>query len=168
LKRLLPALVCGFGAAVLSAIPGLKNFGCCLIVPAAAYIALLLDVKINHFYETIRPSKAVAFGILTGIFAAAFSTLFETLITYLLRTNDFVTALPELDNVLKGYMATPGIADALYLLKQVGKEITVYGFSALYVFLLLMNSLIVNFIFGIAGGLFGMYFINQKSKNQQL
>ncbi len=165
MKRVFPALVCGFGAAVLTTIPGLKNFGCCLIVPAAAYFSLYLDRRINLFYEPIRPSKAAAFGLLTGIFAAVFSTLFEVLITYLLKTNDFVATLPELDRALKDYFNNPAFADAMFLLKKIEREITQYGFSTLYLVFYFMNSIIVNVIFGIAGGLFGMYFINKKQIN---
>lgn len=166
MKQILPALVCGFGAAVLTTVPGLKNFGCCLIVPAAAYFSLYLDRRINLFFEPIKPSKATAFGILTGFFAAMFSTFFEVLITYLLRSNDFVATLPELDKLLKGYFANPAFADTMLLLKNMEKEISQTGFSGLYIILFFFNSIIIDVIFGIAGGLFGMYFINKKPINQ--
>lgn len=163
MKRFLPSIVCGFGAAVLTTIPGLKNFGCCLIVPVAAYFALFLDRKINNYNQDIVPSKAVAFGIMTGIFAAIFSTIFEVLMTYILKTNEFVATFPELNQMLKTYFTNPAFAEAMTLLKRVEQEITAYGFSSLYLIFFFLNSIIVNFVFGIAGGLFGMYFINKKS-----
>lgn len=167
MKRLLPAFVCGFGASVITTIPGLKSFGCCLIIPMAAYFSLMLDQKINRNMEIIRPSKATAFGLFTGLFAAVFSTVFEILLTYLLKSNDFVATLPELDGMLHTYMAaSQALTETTGLLKSIEWEVTHYGFSTLYLFFFLLNSLIVNTVFGIAGGLFGMYFINKRAINQ--
>ena len=56
-KKYLPTLVCGFGAAVLSTVPGIKNFSCCLLVPAAAAFSILLDKKINQSNEKVQLSK---------------------------------------------------------------------------------------------------------------
>ncbi|MCK7524986.1 MAG: hypothetical protein MZV64_48975 [Ignavibacteriales bacterium] len=58
-KKYLPTLVCGFGAAVLSTVPGIKNFSCCLIVPAAAAISILLDKKINNSNEKVLFRKII-------------------------------------------------------------------------------------------------------------
>ncbi len=58
-KKYLPTLVCGFGAAVLSTVPGIKNFSCCLLVPGAAAISILLDKKINQSNEKVLLGKAL-------------------------------------------------------------------------------------------------------------
>lgn len=163
MKRFLPALVCGFAASVLSTIPGLKSFSCCLIIPAAAYFSLLLDIKINRFSASIILSKAVAFGLLTGLFASFFSTGFEVLITYITRTNEFVETLPELNNMLKVYLANPIFAQTMSLFTRIQQEITQYGFSFLYLAFYLLNTIVVDIIFGIVGALFGMHFINKKT-----
>ena len=47
-KKYSPAIVCGFGAAVFSILPGVdKAFSCCLFLPAATGISLFLYKKIN-------------------------------------------------------------------------------------------------------------------------
>ena len=167
MKRILPSLVCGFGASVLTTIPGFKDFGCCLIIPTATYFALFLDMKINHSYEMIRPSKAVTFGLLTGIFATFFSTGFEILITYLLKTNDFVASLPQFNTTFKNYFQGPAFEQGLASLKKLEQEIVTNGFSPIYLISFFSINIVVNTIFGIAGGLFGMYFINKRYNSQQ-
>ncbi len=77
-------------AAVLSTVPGIKNFSCCLLVPAAAAFSILLDKKINQSNEKVRLSKAIGFGFLTGLFATLFITTFEMLLTSFTKSNDFI------------------------------------------------------------------------------
>jgi len=62
--------------------------------------------------------------------------------------------------------ASQALTETTGLLKSIEWEVTHYGFSTLYLFFFLLNSLIVNTVFGIAGGLFGMYFINKRAINQ--
>ena len=69
-----PPLVCGFGAAVISTIPGVKSIGCCLIIPVAAWLSLVLNEKINKVKPPVTAVNALFFGLLTGLFAAIFST----------------------------------------------------------------------------------------------
>jgi len=66
-KKYLPALVAGFGAAVLSTVPGIKNFSCCLLVPGAAAISILLDKKISNSFQKINLGKGIGFGLLKGL-----------------------------------------------------------------------------------------------------
>ena len=56
--KFFPALVCGFGAAVLNTIPGVKSIGCCLVVPVAAWFSLILDEKINKVQPPIPIQNA--------------------------------------------------------------------------------------------------------------
>ena len=46
-KKYLSALVCGFGAAVLTTIPGMESIACCTLVPIAAGISIFLYKKSN-------------------------------------------------------------------------------------------------------------------------
>lgn len=59
MKKYLPSLVAGFGAGVLSVVPVLKSFACCLIVPAAAYLSIVLYQRANNLDERIETSKAI-------------------------------------------------------------------------------------------------------------
>ena len=86
-NKYLPSLVTGFAAAVLVSIPLLKHVGCCVIVPFAAVYALILDVKLNKAELPIKGMEAFLFGIFTGLWAAIFSALFETIITLFTHRN---------------------------------------------------------------------------------
>lgn len=162
-KRIFPALVCGFGAAVLTTIPGIKSLGCCLIVPAAAIFAILLDNKINKIKFPIDFKSAIFFGILTGLFAAFFSSFFEVLITYVARTNDFVEALPQTEIMIRQYNLGAILDQTLALLHQMVREIQTSGFSPLYTMGIFMSNIIIDSIFGMLGGLLGMAYFNKRS-----
>lgn len=88
MKRILPALVCGFGAGVLNTVPFVKNFSCCLIIPVAAIAALILDQRANGVKEQINSGKAVQLGLLTGMFSAIFGTIFEVLIVLVTKNSE--------------------------------------------------------------------------------
>jgi uncharacterized membrane protein len=162
-NQLMPPLVCGFGAAVLTTIPGVKNFACCLIVPMATVIAINLDHRINKSEFPIKAGTAVFFGIMTGIFAAIFSTAFDVLITYIARSNDFVEALPQTEALVKQYKLDAILDQTMGIFKQMAKDISYYGFSAFYAFAMLTSNLFVNVIFGIFGGLIGMSIFNKRT-----
>lgn len=155
-------LVCGFAAAVLSIIPGLKPVACCLIIPAAAFLSLYLDQKINRNNESITSRRAITFGLLTGLFAALFSTAFDMLLTLITRTNDFVETLPETERLMRGYNLGLFMEETLKALKVMANDIKNSGFSVLYLIAMLFSNLITNAIFGLVGGLLGMNYLNKK------
>ena len=163
-NKYLPTLVCGFGAAVLSTVPGIKNFSCCLIVPAAAAISILLDKKLNNRSEQVLLGKSIGFGFLTGLFATLFITSFEMLLTYFTRSNDFVKSLPETEIIMRQWNLGPMIDESLKLIKNVSKEIQKNGFSFIYLLMILSSNFIVNSIFGMIGGALGMSLINRTSR----
>ena len=163
-KKYLPTLVCGFGAAVLSTVPGIKNFSCCLLVPAAAAISILLDKKITHSNEKVSISKSLGFGFLTGIFATIFITTFEMLITFFTKSNDFIEALPQTEMIMRQWNLGPLVDESLKLIKTVAKEIEKNGFSVVYLLMILSSNFIVNSIFGMIGGALGMSFANRKAR----
>lgn len=166
MKKLLPALVCGFGAGVLSIVPIVKSASCCLIIPAAAVFALILKQRSTYSNDKIRPSEAVVQGLLTGIFAAVFATIFESLIIFITRSSDITGTLPELERVVSSY-TTPEMADQMMnMLYKVADDVKNYGFSLFYTLSILFSSLFINSIFGMAGGLLGMQLINNRIEQE--
>ncbi|MHB1686202.1 MAG: hypothetical protein ACYCVH_02345 [Ignavibacteriaceae bacterium] len=164
-KKILPSFVCGFGAAVLTTVPGVKNVGCCLVVPLAAFTALFLDHKINKSLPPINIKKAIAFGILTGIFAAFFSTFFDVLITFISRTNDYVEALPQTESLIKSYKFVGPLFDqTISMLHSMANQIKLTGFSPLYTFMIFITNIFIDLIFGVIGGLLGMSFFNKRNQ----
>lgn len=166
LKKYLPTLVCGFGAAVLSTVPGIKNFSCCLIVPAAAAISILLDKKINSSNEKVLVGKSLGFGFLTGLFATLFITTFEMLLTYFSKSNDFIQSLPQTEIVMRQWDLGPMVDESLKLIKSVSKDIQKNGFSIIYLLMILSSNFIINSIFGMIGGALGMSLVNRKYREE--
>ncbi|MFH0733800.1 MAG: hypothetical protein V1773_04415 [bacterium] len=164
IKKYISPFVCGFSAGVLQIVPVAKSFACCLIIPVAAYFSLLLDQKANKDYSRITVKKAITFGILTGLNAALFGTLFEVIITLITKNNDLVSALPEVQKMLVNFPIDPHLKkEVLALLNGVIYSIKHYGFSFIYSFSILMNNLIINTLFGLIGGLIAMQIINKKN-----
>jgi hypothetical protein len=164
-KDYLPAIVCGFGAAVLSTIPGFKNFACCLLVPAASIVALFLYKKTNRLDEKIAVNKAIILGLLTGIVAALFSTFFDLLITYITHTNEFIAGLPQTELILHDLNMGPIMDESLILIKEMAKDIEANGFSALYTIMIFVSNIITYTIFGILGGAIGVAILNRQNRN---
>lgn len=162
-NKLLPPLVCGFGAAVISTIPGIKSIGCCIVIPAAAWFALILEQRINRAEPPIDAKTALIFGLLTGIFAAFFSTAFDVLITLITHTNDFVESLPQTEIAMRN-LNLGNIWDQTFaLLKSMSQQIKATGFSVLYTIAILFSNLLIDAVFGVIGGLLGMTIQNKKT-----
>lgn len=157
------SFVCGFGAGVLQVVPIAKSFACCLIIPAAVVLALVLDQKAKRSAEKIIPSKAVIIGILTGVYAALFGSFFDIFITLITKNNDILAAIPELQKMISGsFLSAEVQSQVIGLMNKIVTEISETGFSLLYTFSVLLNNFIFNTIFGIAGGLIGMQILNSK------
>jgi len=167
IKKYLPTLVCGFGAAVLSTVPGIKNFSCCLLVPAAAVISILLDKKITNSNEKVLLGKSIGFGFLTGLFATLFITTFEMLLTFFTRSNDFIQSLPQTELIMRQWDLGPMVDESLKLIKSVSKDIQKNGFSFIYLLMILSSNFIVNSIFGMLGGALGMSLANRKYREDK-
>jgi hypothetical protein len=166
-NKYLPSLVTGFGAAVLVSIPLVKHVGCCVIVPFAAVYALILDVKLNKAELPIKGKEAVLFGLMTGLWAAVFSALFETIITMFAHSNDFVQELPDLENMLRNQTFIPVkliMEQVVPIYRSMAEEIKATGYSAIYTFAILFTNIIVDVIFGIIGGFIGMNYLNKRTK----
>jgi hypothetical protein len=161
-KKYFPSLVCGFGAAVLTTVPGIKSFGFCLLVPAAAVLSLFLHQKVTGSNDDIDSGTAITFGILTGLFAAVFATFFEVLITFFTHTNDFVKTLPQSSSVLRSVLG-PVVDDMMKTFNRMSSDIQTHGFSLLYTIAVFVGNGVMYLIFGMLGGLLGKSFINKRS-----
>lgn len=165
-KKYFPSLTAGFGAAVLSIIPGLKSLTCCLIVPAAAYLSLYLFNKTMNGKLPIKLNRALSFGLITGLIAALFVTIFDLIITYLTHTNDLVNGLPQFKELLGQYELGSIMDESLKLMGNMVAEIKKTGFSALYTVMVTASNFFVLSLFGMLGGLVGMAMLNKKNKRQ--
>ena len=162
-NKFLPPLVCGFGAAVISTIPGVKSLGCCVVIPAAAWFAIVLDQRINKSVPPVETKEAIIFGLLTGLFAALFATFFDIIITLFTHTNDFVEGLPQTEAAMRNFNLGEVWDQTYTLLKGMSAQIKANGFSVLYTVAILFSNLIIDSIFGIIGGLLGMVIQNKKT-----
>jgi len=165
-KKYFPSLITGFGAAVISTIPELKSLVCCLIVPAAAFLALYLYNKTMGDNQPIRLNRAISYGLITGLIAAFFTSLFDLIITFLTHSNELVTGLPQSEEFINQYKLGPLMDASIKLLKEMVKEIKSTGFSPLYVVMITISNFFILSIFGIAGGLIGMTFLNKKNRSR--
>ncbi len=165
MKKYFPTLITGFGAAVLSIVPILKAFSCCLFVPFAAVLALSLDRRVNRITEKIKISKALLFGFLTGLFTTLFFVFFDLIITYITKTNEFIESLPQSEILINQMNLGEFAKEPLKLMREMAEEISTKGFSLLYTFMILFSNFITNSIFGIIGGLVGMGILNKKIDN---
>jgi hypothetical protein len=165
-KKYISTIVCGFGAGVLQVVPLIKSFSCCLIIPTAAFLALTLDMRAANSKEKIKMSKGFLFGLLTGVFAAAFGSFFEILITFITKQNDIIASFPQLQTMLQGFPVDPQIKnDVINIFESVRKELATYGFSWFYTITLLISNFLVNSVFGAVGGLIGAQIINSRLRN---
>ncbi len=166
MKKYLPSLVCGFGAGVLQIVPFVKSFSCCMIMPLAAFLALLLDQRATNSFGFISAKKALMIGLITGFYAALFGTVFELFITFVTKQNDVIAAFPELQRMIQGFPVTEDIKnEVISLFQKVRSDILTYGFSWFYTLSVVVNNFLVNIVFGIVGGLVGSKIINSRTGN---
>ncbi|MCB9259352.1 MAG: DUF4199 family protein [Ignavibacteriales bacterium] len=164
MKKYLPALVAGFGAGVLHVVPLTKSLTCCLVVPIAAFIAIMLDQRANNLTGEYELKKGAMLGLLTGIFAALFGSFFDLFITFVTKNNDIITAFNELNSVLDSFPVPNHIKEeVINLMQSVVESIKETGFSALYALSVIFNNFIVNSIFGVIGGIVGTKILNARN-----
>lgn len=167
MKKYLSPLIVGFGAGVLSIVPVAKSFGCCLIIPIAAFIALLLDQKANNDYSKIEIMKGLIFGLLTGIYAAFFGSIFDFFITFVTKNNDLVATYNELQKIINEFPISEEIKNqVMSILGGVVDSIKSQGYSLIYTFSVLANNLILYSIFGILGGIIGAQILNSRTQKR--
>lgn len=163
-KKYLPALVCGFGAAVLTTIPGIESIACCLIVPIASAVSIFLYKKSQSSLKKISTGTGILLGFMTALFATLFASALEIIITYLTKTSDLVVSLPQAEKVVRDMNLGPAAEESLQVLRQMVKEIQTTGFSYLYALIVTATNLITFSIFGILGGVIGTAIINKRNQ----
>jgi len=163
-NKYLPSIVAGFGAAVLSTIPGVKNFNCCLIIPAAAFLSLYLYYKSTGDNSPIKLNKALSYGLITGLIAASFSSLFDLLITYITHSNDLITGLEQTEEMMQDLNLGAFMDASIEIMHVMTKEIEATGFSALYTVMITISNFFIFTVFGMLGGLLGMAVLNKTNR----
>jgi len=163
-KKYLPSIITGFGAAVLSTIPGLKSLNCCLIVPIAAFLSLYLYNRTMGDDSPIKLNRALSYGLITGLVAAFFTSLFDLLITYLTHSNDLVTGLQQSEDFMNQFNLGPLMDQSIKLMEEMVKEIEKSGFSALYAVMISLSNFFILSVFGMLGGLIGMAILNKRNR----
>jgi len=164
-KKYLPALVSGFGAAVLTTIPGAESFACCLLVPIASGVSITLYKKSQPEILKIETGTGLMLGFLTALFAAIFASSFEILITYLTRTSDLSVSMPQAEQLIREMNLGTTAEESIEILKQMITDIQTTGFSFLYSVLITVTNLISYTIFGLLGGLVATAIINKRNIN---
>jgi len=160
--KYIPALLCGFGAAVFTTIPGLRNIACCLLVPLAAIIAVYLHKKTARNNLKISTGTGLMLGLFTGIFAALFASLFDVIITYFTMTNDFISSLPESKEIIRDWNLGTLVEESIKLMESMSRDIKSSGFSLLYAVMITISNVLTYSIFGFLGGALGVALINKR------
>ena len=165
-KKYLPALVSGFGAAVLTTIPGVQSFSCCLLVPIASGVSIALYKKSNHeLIRKIETGTGLMLGFLTALFAAFFASSFDIIITFITRASDLSVSLPQAEQLIREMNLGSAAEESINLIKQMIADIQTTGFSFLYSILITLTNLISYSIFGLLGGLVATAIINKRNIN---
>lgn len=166
MKKYLPVLVTGFAAGILHIVPFVKGFVCCLIVPVAAYFAVILEQKSKNITGEFDLKKGAVLGFFTGIAAAFFGTFFEIFVTLITKHNDILTSINEITRTIHSLPFSEDVKnEVLTVMKSVVNSIRTNGFSPLYSISIFINNLIVNPIFGTIGGLVAAKILNSKYSN---
>jgi hypothetical protein len=166
-KKYYSALICGFGASVILTFPGSKNFACCLFIPLAAAVSIYLFRRSTHSIDKMETGMGILLGLITGIFAAVFSTGFDLLITYLTKSNELVQNFPEVEALINKMNLGESAANAISLIKEMTNAIRQNGFSIIFAVMILVSNLISYAIFGLVGGAVATAIINSRVKNSQ-
>ncbi|PID59813.1 MAG: hypothetical protein CR986_04525 [Ignavibacteriae bacterium] len=164
MKKYLPALVAGFAAGVMHVVPLAKSLTCCLIVPLAAFFAIVLDSKANKITSDFELKRGATLGLLTGLFAAFFGSFFDILVTFITHHNDIITTINELPKVIDSVPVSEELKDEIFkIMTNIATSIEKKGFSEIYAMSIFFNNIVVNTIFGLIGGLVGTKIFNTKN-----
>ena len=164
-KKYLSALVCGFGAAVLTTRPLIQTIACCFLAPLASVISIFLYKKSEPGLIRIKTGTGIFLGLLTAVFAALFASGLEVIITYITKTSDLVASIPQAEKVVRDMNLGPAADESIEFLKQMVNDIQSKGFSLLYSFLITVTNLITYSIFGMLGGLISTAIINKRNQS---
>lgn len=161
-KKYFPTVISGFGVAAVVTAPVFGGIFCLFVLPVGAIASLYVYQRLNNFPAPVNGKNAFMFGMLTGVFAAVFRTLFDVLLTFIFKTNNFVELLPELEDFYSQYYFKEAAEQTLSIINSMAVTIQDTGFSLLYTIVMLFGNLIMMTIIGIAAGFLGMVIINKK------
>ena len=164
MKKYFPAIVAGFGAGVLHVVPIAKALTCCLIVPIAAVIAIMLEQKASGSTGNFDIKRGAILGLLTGVFAALFGSFIDIFITFVTKSNDIILSFNQLIEAVGSFPIPDEVkSEVISLMRSVADEIRENGFSSLYSLSIIFNNLLVDSIFGTIGGLVGTKVLNSRN-----
>ena len=164
MKRFMPAIVAGFGAGVLHVVPLTKALTCCLVIPIAAFIALVLEQKSSELKGDIELGRGMMLGFMTGLFAALFGSFFDIFITFITKNNDIITAYHEMSEIFDSFPVPQEVKEeTMNLMRGVVESIKESGFSFIYSITILINNIIVDSLFGFIGGIIGTKILNARN-----
>lgn len=157
-----PIFVAAWISALLQTIPVVKNFSFWIIIPNMPIIAGYLIIKSNKLTEKLKYNQILTIALLTGISAAVITSIFDLIITFITKTHDIVTYLPEIENVISQMpaMQTTYFKEALAYLYKISSDITTYGFSLEFMVLTFINFIMINIFLSFLGSFFTYYYTN--------
>ncbi len=111
-------------------------------------------------------NKAVIFGLITGLYAALFGSLFDIMITLITKQNEIVARFPEMQKMVTNFPLDQEVKkQVINWFQSIRNDILRFGFSPFYTLSVVLNNIIVDPIFGIVGGMIGAKIINRKNQN---
>ena len=160
----MPAIVAGFGAGVLHVVPLTKALTCCLVVPIAAVIALILEQRANRLDGNIEINRGMFLGFLTGFIAALFGSFFDIFITLITKNNDIILAYHEMSDIFDSFPVPQDVKEeTMNLMCGVVESIKETGFSFIYSITITINNILVDSVFGFIGGIIGTKVLNARN-----
>jgi hypothetical protein len=136
-------------------------------MPLAAYLSIILDRKSSGDTGKMDMKRGAMLGLLTGVYAAAFGTSLEILITFITKNNEIVAAYPELTRLLNDFPIAEAMKqEILTMLSSLINEIQTTGFSLFYSFTILFSNFIIDPVFGTLGGMIGVQIVNSKISDE--
>jgi len=163
-KKFLSALICGFGAAIPTAIQSMQGVACCLLVPFASGFAIFIYKKSQPDLLKINTGTGILIGVLTAIVAAFFASSFDVIITYITKSSEIISTLPQAEKLVKDMNLGTAADESLKILHKITDEIHTKGFSFYYTFLITITNFITYPISGIIGGIVGTAIINKRKQ----
>ncbi|MBU2444270.1 MAG: hypothetical protein KJ666_01685 [Bacteroidetes bacterium] len=156
-KRILPALVCGFGVAVISIVPVVQAMNCCVFVPLAGGLGVYLVFKQSRSDEgfKLKSSEAMIMGLLIGLVSGFFDAIFQSILIAVSKTNPIDDAI----FIIKEYVQ---ITDIPEIILNMAKEIDENRFSLMLTISIFFTNFIINSIFAAIGGLIGIPMIKRR------
>lgn len=164
-RKFLSALICGFVAAVPTSIQMLQGLACCLLVPVASGFAIFIYKKSQPGVSRISTGTGILIGFLTAIVATFFASGLDIIITYITKSSEIITALPQAEKLVRDLNLGNAADESLAIFRQIIEEIQTKGFSLSYTFLITVTNFITYSVSGILGGIVGTAIINKRNQS---